>query len=217
MIRPEVEPQWWKSFLHVFKIDIQLAHKGEREKYVCEIIHTCVFYAEGQFLSPCVCVGEHEHLCATAMCLPGVMSYNLGTVFILQTCSSTHAALLARKSGMNHLYHPPSSLLTRSSEVCVCVCEFVEIQQSKIYLLICPTCPPSMRSNKVFFSTVKPFYPEVKAQLELQLFYQIFLSWLCRLPSRCSSCSLVPSFVSLFLVSLPRRYTLTTSNMQYTI
>ncbi len=112
------------------------------------------------------------------MCLPSVMSYNLGTVFILQTCSSTHTVLLVRRSGMNHPCHPPSRLLTSSCEACVCVCVCVEMQQSKIYLLICPKCPPSTRSNEVVFLTIAPFYPKVKVQLGLQLFYPVSVSQL---------------------------------------
>ena len=97
----------------------------------------------------CVCVC----MCAPAMCLPSVMSYNLGTVFIPQTCSSTHTALLVRRSGMNHPCHPPGSLLTSSCEPCVSVCECVclKMQQLEIYLLIRSECPPCLRSNKVIF------------------------------------------------------------------
>lgn len=54
---------------------------------MCVCVHVCL-PVNG------VCGATLTLVCVIAMCLPSVMSYSLGTVFILQTCSSSHSVLL---------------------------------------------------------------------------------------------------------------------------
>lgn len=136
------------------------------------------------------------------MCLPSVMSYNPGTVFILQTCSSTHAALLVRRSGMNHPHHPPSSLIASSCEACVCVCVcLLKCSNQKFIHWSVQNAYPAREAIKWFSPLFHPFTQKVKAQVNLQLtavLLNIFVSQLCPLASHCCSCLLVHYFVLTF-------------------
>lgn len=81
-------------------------------------------------LCVCVCADVRSHWCVTAMCLPSLMRYNLGTVFILQTCSSTHTILLGAEIWNEASLPPtrrPSNKKMEALHVCVCVGVFVSV------------------------------------------------------------------------------------------
>lgn len=78
-----------------------------------------------------MCVEVRSRWCVTAMCLPSVMSYNLGTVFILQTCSSAHTVLLGAEFWIEASLPPTQQPSNKKMEalrarvcesVCVCMC-----------------------------------------------------------------------------------------------